>query len=45
MQEIVAEDLPIIPMLLLPGYYGVSDAIEYTPRADEYIFVNEIHLK
>ena len=45
MQEIVAEEEPVIPMLLLPGYYGVSDSIDYAPRSDEYIYVDAIHAK
>ena len=36
---------PVIPMLLLPGYYGVSDSIDYAPRSDEYIYVDAIHAK
>lgn len=45
MQELMDQELPVIPMLLLPGYYGVSDQLDYTPRSDEYIYVNDIHVK
>ena len=45
MQQIVNEEEPVIPMLLLPGYYGVSDSIDITPRADEFIYANDIHVK
>ena len=45
MQAIVEDEEPVIPMLMLPGYYGISDSVDYTPRADEYIYVDEIHAR
>ena len=44
MQQLVVEELPLIPMFQMPGFYGVSDEISYTPRADEYIYVDDITL-
>lgn len=42
MQQMMAEDLPIIPMFQLMGFYGASDSVSFTPRSDEYIFANDI---
>jgi peptide/nickel transport system substrate-binding protein len=42
MQEIMAEERPLIPVMQLMGFYGVSDALNYTPRLDEFIYVDEI---
>ena len=45
MQELMAEERPIIPVMQLMGFYGVSDALNYKPRLDEFLYVDEITLK
>lgn len=41
-QEIVAEDRPYIYLYAEMANYGVSDRVDFTPRADEMFFANEI---
>jgi peptide/nickel transport system substrate-binding protein len=45
MQELMAEERPIIPVMQLMGFYGVSDALNYKPRLDEFLYADEITLK
>lgn len=44
-QEIVAEERPIIYLYQLNANYGVSDRIDFKPRLDEMLPVDEITLK
>lgn len=45
LQGILEEELPMIPMFQVPGFYGVSDLLDYQPRMDEYLYVDQISLK
>lgn len=44
-QEIVAEELPIIPLFQVDNFYGVSDRIDFEPRMDEMIRADLIKRK
>lgn len=44
-QEMILEDMPIIPLVYEKNYYVVSDRIEYTPRSDNNVTVKEIKFK
>lgn len=41
-QEIIAEERPYIYLYAESNNYGVNDRIEFSPRADEMLFVQEI---
>lgn len=45
MQEIVWDDAPWLYLWHLPMVWGVSNSVDYTPRADGYIFLWEAKLK
>ncbi|NOU96183.1 ABC transporter substrate-binding protein [Paenibacillus sp. LMG 31456] len=45
LQQMIAKDRPIIPLLQLKGIYAVKDIIEFNPRIDEMLYVDEISLK
>ncbi|KGR78726.1 peptide ABC transporter substrate-binding protein [Ureibacillus manganicus DSM 26584] len=44
-QEIVAEEVPIIPLFQIYSFTGVNDRINYEPRIDEMILIENITLK
>ncbi|WP_279041853.1 ABC transporter substrate-binding protein [Brevibacillus borstelensis] len=44
-QEIIAEERPHIYLYQMNANYGVSDRINFEPRLDEMLFVDEITLK
>ncbi|MFA9560023.1 ABC transporter substrate-binding protein [Evansella sp. AB-rgal1] len=43
-QQILAEERPVVYLFQLRGRYGVSDRINYTPRLDELYYADEIEL-
>ncbi|SES66037.1 peptide/nickel transport system substrate-binding protein [Oceanobacillus limi] len=43
-QQIFAEERPVVYLFQLEGRYGVNDRIDYTPRLDELYYVDEITL-
>ncbi|MUK88874.1 ABC transporter substrate-binding protein [Ornithinibacillus sp. L9] len=43
-QQIFADELPVVYLFQLEGRYGVNDRINYTPRLDELYYVDEITL-
>lgn len=45
MQEIVAEERPYIHLYQQLNNYGASDSIEFSPRIDEDIYLNEVKRK
>lgn len=44
-QEIIAEERPYIYLYAESNNYGVNNRIDFAPRADEMLFVQEIHKK
>ncbi|MFC4409541.1 ABC transporter substrate-binding protein [Chungangia koreensis] len=44
-QEIVAEEVPIVPLFQVYSFYGVNDRLEFEPRVDEMFIIENIKLK
>ncbi len=44
-QQIVAEELPILPLFQVDQFYGVNKGVELKPRLDELLYVPDIKKK
>ena len=45
--EITAEfmaDIPVVPLIHLPNYYGLAEGVQWTPRLDGFMLVKEVTL-
>jgi hypothetical protein len=46
-QEITATfmaDIPVVPLVHLPNYYGLGAGVTWTPRLDGFMLVKEMSL-
>jgi peptide/nickel transport system substrate-binding protein len=41
--EILAEDMPSVPLYQVTAIYGASDDLEWTPTANESLFVMDMN--
>ena len=45
MSEVIMEEAPMIPLYQLFDHYGAARNIEWTPRPDEKIMLEEMKIK
>lgn len=45
LQQMLAKDRPTLPLVQLQGIYGVNNRVNFVPRVDEMLVLDEVELK